>query len=58
MLVRYVSVVVSHISERTSGSEYDILALEFAFSQLHIFLFVDELTRSEFKARLRNICGT
>ena len=56
MLERHVSAVVGHLSERTSGSKYDIAqTLELALSQLHIFLLDDELTRSEIKTRLSNI---
>ncbi len=44
MLERHAGVVVSNISERTSSSEYDIFALEFALSQLRVFLLVDKLT--------------
>ena len=58
MLKWYVSTVVSYISECTSGGEYDILTLQLALSQLHIFLLVDELARSKIKTRLCDICST
>ena len=58
MLEWHVSIVVSYISECTSGSEYDILTFHLALSQLNIFLLVDKLTRSKIKARLCDICST
>ena len=58
MLERHAGVVVSHISERTSSGKHNIFTLEFALSQLRVFLLVDELTRSEIKTCSRNIRGT